>query len=144
MSVIERCHFVAYSFVFPALSSLSAMRCIVTARRPHSSTPTLQNTNNQEDPSIPRPCLVDPRAPTLSLSFRPSPDCASLPFSYSSSYNEATSLCRATVLYSSPWRFASVIRLSFPVAIDCSAIAYKRKSCSRLVMRIANTRGSQI
>lgn len=67
MSVIERCHFVAYSFVFPALSSLSAMRCIVTARRPHSSTPTLQNTNNQEDPSIPRPCLVDPRAPTLSL-----------------------------------------------------------------------------
>lgn len=70
MSVIERCHFVAYSFVFPVLSSLSAMRCIVAARRPHSSTPTLQNTNNQEDPSIPRLRLVDSRIPTLSL-FKP-------------------------------------------------------------------------
>lgn len=76
MSIIERCHFVAYSFVFPALPSLSAVRCIVTARPLHSSTPpTLQNTNNQEDPSIPRfpsrppprLCLVDPHVPTLSL-----------------------------------------------------------------------------
>lgn len=68
MSVIERCHFVAYSFVFPVLSSLSAMRCIVAARRPHSSTPTLQNTNNQEDSSIPpRLCLVNSHTPTFSF-----------------------------------------------------------------------------
>lgn len=138
MSVIERCHFVAYSFVFPALSSLSAMRCIVTARRPHSSTPTLQNTNNQEDPSIPRPCLVDPRAPTRAFSFRLSHDYDSPPFSYTSPYGQtAYSLCRAAVLYSSPRRFTSVIRLSLPVAIDCSAIAYKRKSCY-ITFRYAN------
>jgi hypothetical protein len=66
MSVIERCHFVAYSFVFPALPSLSAVPCIVTARPPHSSTPTLQNTNNQEDPSIHR-SPSSPPAPRLSL-----------------------------------------------------------------------------
>lgn len=96
MSVIERCHFVAYSFVFPALSSLSAMRCIVAARRPHSSTPALQNTNNQEDPSIPWFCLVDPCVPTLSL-FDPARSLAPLSLSLSLFYSSSTTKQAASI-----------------------------------------------
>lgn len=143
MSVIERCHFVAYSFVFPALSSLSAMRCIVAARRPHSSTPTLQNTNNQEDPSIPPAlCLVDPRVLTLSpfdstRSLSPSPSVSLSPLL--SSHRALTkqpallSSHRRDVLYSSSG--ATVIRVSGSVAllrlaIERIAIAYiKTQSC---------------